>query len=764
MNRDLNKNRNFLLNLICFSFVFTVVYVIGNVIQLDINVMYRILIVIASISLVKFLINHPIILPATLIVTLIISALVNRYVKEFLPSALNRIIYLFTNIIENLKGNQEIFQENILWFWIIVVFIFSVFTCYFIFKNNKPWILLFIYLPVFIYYWYIFFDESLYFMAIFLMSFIVFIGLNAYRKEENKLLQSPGYDLQDVYPNWRKTVLRYAILIIFLAIIIPKNTDYISWPWLNRKTTSIFPQIEELRSSEKYSRRSGEATIFDFSSTGFMGEDKRLGGPVELSDKVVMTVLTPKSIYLRGNVKEEYTGYNWVTNKKSYENYSLGQDFSGLSIEERSLYYEQEDITITNELFASTTLFSPYKPYKVFSNDKYSIEIERNYILKASNGVYKDESYLVRVQTPLPYGKLKAAGIDKKKTDLENLDYYLQLPDNISDRTVALTDEIVLEKITVEMPTDFKKALAIESYLRKNYPYNLKVEELPANSEFVDYFLFEGKEGYCTYYATAMAIMLRIENIPSRYIEGYLVKDSIEDGKYEVSQKNAHAWVEAFIEPVGWMTFEATPQYSISPRYENYSITDSEIDERQERDDIELEDFEDLGGKSDDSDEDQEDDGVNIYTQAPSDGELNYQYTLFTVIAIIISLIILNILRNIWHIVRNKKNFKTLSQSKRIIYLYKDILDMVSQLGYPQKSGETHFEYADRINYKFYDIKSISIKEITDIFVRSKYSSYNPSDSDINILFNYKKEIEDRLKNNLGKIKYYYRKYIKIGK
>ena len=34
---------------------------------------------------------------------------------------------------------------------------------------------------------------------------------------------------------------------------------------------------------------------------------------------------------------------------------------------------------------------------------------------------------------------------------------------------------------------------------------------MPEGYDFVDYFLFHGQEGYCTYFATAMAIMLRLE-------------------------------------------------------------------------------------------------------------------------------------------------------------------------------------------------------------------------------------------------------------
>lgn len=752
----MNKNQKYLFNIIYFTFVFTLALLIGRVIKLDINTLYQILIVIICISLVKFLIYNPMIFPLILILSLIVSAIINRYI-EFLPMVFNRISYLFSNIFENLQGKQRIFDENILVFWIIIIFLISIFTCFFIYKKKNPWILLFVYMPIFTYYWYIFYNEALFLMGLFLLAFIVLIGLNSYIRENNKLASSDSYDVKDIYPNWRRTLIRYAFIIIILAALIPKNTDYISWPWLNRKITAVFPKIQELRSSEEYSRRSGEASLFDFSNTGFMGENSKLGGPVKLSDKKVMTVLTANSIYLRGNVLEKYNGFNWISSELPSEGYNLKDDLSGILPEERMLYYKQEEITIKNELFASSTIFSPYKPYKVFSNDSYPLIVDRNYAIKAPKGIYKDESYLVRVQSPLPYGILKSQGIDRKKSELENLDAYLDLPNNISQRTIDLTKSIVAES-----ESDFEKAVAIEKYLRRNFPYNLQVEEIAPGSEFLDYFLFEGKEGYCTYYATAMAIMLRIEDIPSRYVEGYLVQDKLDEGKYEVRQRNAHAWVEGFIEPVGWINFEATPAFDPSLRYENYSLEDSSQVSESEDNDILLEDFENLGGQADSTDDKLEDDGdINIYTLPENQANINYQYTLFTIIAICIIGFLAYIFRNIWHIGRRQKFLKSISTNERVVYLYKDITDLASNLGYIQKPGETHFEYADRINYKFHDLEGISIKEITEIFVKAKYSQDICPDEDLQLVYKYKEEMENRLKNRLGKLKYYYLKYIK---
>ena len=63
----------------------------------------------------------------------------------------------------------------------------------------------------------------------------------------------------------------------------------------------------------------------------------------------------------------------------------------------------------------------------------------------------------------------------------------------------------------------------IESYLSHNYTYNLKPPGKPANVDFVEYFLFETREGFCTHYASSMVLMLRSIDIPCRYVTGYVL-------------------------------------------------------------------------------------------------------------------------------------------------------------------------------------------------------------------------------------------------
>ena len=73
-------------------------------------------------------------------------------------------------------------------------------------------------------------------------------------------------------------------------------------------------------------------------------------------------------------------------------------------------------------------------------------------------------------------------------------------------------------------------------------------------------FLTRDKQGYCQQFSGAMALLLRMEGVPARVATGFspgtLDRDS---GEYVVRDTDAHSWVEAYIAPFGWVTFDPTP-------------------------------------------------------------------------------------------------------------------------------------------------------------------------------------------------------------
>lgn len=134
---------------------------------------------------------------------------------------------------------------------------------------------------------------------------------------------------------------------------------------------------------------------------------------------------------------------------------------------------------------------------------------------------------------------------------------YLQLPPSLPGRVKQLAQEVAGNG------SAYQKAKRIQDYLRANYKYDLNAKPAPANRDVVDYFLFDSQTGFCSHFATAMAVMLRADGVPARVAVGYAM--GIFDprkGMYRVPESASHAWVEVFFPTYGWVEFEPTPAYS----------------------------------------------------------------------------------------------------------------------------------------------------------------------------------------------------------
>ncbi len=111
---------------------------------------------------------------------------------------------------------------------------------------------------------------------------------------------------------------------------------------------------------------------------------------------------------------------------------------------------------------------------------------------------------------------------------------------------------------------------AIKLYFHDmGFTYDTNPGKTPDGEDFIEYFLTKQKKGYCAYFASVGAQLMRKFGYPSRYVEGYMILPSQlnisteSDGIYdvEVKDKCAHAWAEVFIDGVGWVPAEFTPGY-----------------------------------------------------------------------------------------------------------------------------------------------------------------------------------------------------------
>ena len=131
---------------------------------------------------------------------------------------------------------------------------------------------------------------------------------------------------------------------------------------------------------------------------------------------------------------------------------------------------------------------------------------------------------------------------------------YLQIPDSLQPDLAPLALEW-----TAGAASNRERADAILRRLRRDFEYSLEVGDRGEPLSLTD-FLFRVRRGHCEYYATAMALLLRAADIPSRVVTGFLPGEWNSTGGYFiVRQRDAHSWVEAFLPEEGWVTYDATP-------------------------------------------------------------------------------------------------------------------------------------------------------------------------------------------------------------
>ncbi|MEE8518924.1 MAG: transglutaminase domain-containing protein [Dehalococcoidia bacterium] len=278
-------------------------------------------------------------------------------------------------------------------------------------------------------------------------------------------------------------------------------------------------------------------------------------GNPELTDELLFTVTGAGDSYWRAKTYTTYTGLGWETVGAEFEEFTEPAGQSYLARTEETRAYDVEMATDT--FFTGGLPVSVGQPADALLWDGVA---EDPLQLRFSEG--RD---FFAVRTGLNYQsvgsestatarQLRGAGTDYPAWVT---DTYLQLPDTLPRRVLSLAGGI-----TSQHENNYDRVEALREFVL-SYPYNLDIEAPPFEADGVDYFLFELQEGYCDYYASSLAVMLRATGIPARYVLGYAPGIPTSSGQLQVLDLHYHSWVEAYFPEFGWIVFEATPPNAI---------------------------------------------------------------------------------------------------------------------------------------------------------------------------------------------------------
>lgn len=133
----------------------------------------------------------------------------------------------------------------------------------------------------------------------------------------------------------------------------------------------------------------------------------------------------------------------------------------------------------------------------------------------------------------------------------------------ISTRLKNLAASIVNEARKSDKPlTPYEKVSAIYEYLTDSseFHYSRDKQQIDSNKEQTEAFVLGSQEGYCRQFASAMAVLCRLNGVPTRVVTGFAPGSySLVDNAYIYKASDAHAWVEVYFDGYGWIPFDPSP-------------------------------------------------------------------------------------------------------------------------------------------------------------------------------------------------------------
>jgi transglutaminase-like putative cysteine protease len=599
------------------------------------------------------------------------------------------------------------------------------------------------------------------------------------------------------------------LLLAILAIAMPSKEEPLQWKTVRNIYANVKDQIERWSTDLDYylSKHSNE---FFISLTGYSEDNGKLAndnGKLIKDEKVAMRFsgsVRNRAIYLIGSVSDTYTGYSWEKSRMDYlpeeqeyklDYLELAYALSRQNLEdlENNPYVELVTLNVQYDTIKTKTFFYPLKTswFNLLSDSAFPQAAPSNITFEKPKGrgmTYEEVFFEMNLKGDAFVKMLKEADTfsydnaqsvklesfewledntlmhDKSNSFVNRWDFYELFGERaklIKERYTKLPEELPIrvkelaEDITKDYDTTYDKLKAIEAYLQ-TYTYSLSPSNPPEGQDFVDYFLFEGKEGYCTSYATAMAVMGRCIGVPMRYLEGFVAKfeHRDEDNMYPIKNSQAHAWAEAYIEGVGWIPFEATSPY-ISARYTTW-IDEKKAEEISEsypghyEGEIPEGYIPDNGG----------------FVLPEREEEKPTNEVLAGILATIGTvLIILMIIITYYNVLKyhHNKEYNKADTSRKMYLMFLKVLEILNKEGYRMEEQETILMLANRVRDHFhYD--RITFYDVASIFMRFRYAEEVISEEDLSKVVLYQKGLVLKRKEEQPRIKLWLEEYIFLMK
>ena len=286
-------------------------------------------------------------------------------------------------------------------------------------------------------------------------------------------------------------------------------------------------------------------------SGGGLDMSGSLGGGTSNSDEVIFTVTADRD----GRLYLKLCSYgNYIKEKNSFTSAPV---YNALMSNGGSAYYIVPSALDNSGLSLSSVLIdSKYGYYALpyYSDSSKGLQVSDVAVAGDATSPYTVDFYY--------WTGVSGVTLPSKYTDYEKSyrafveKNYLAIDQETADYMMYIIDEQGFNRSDKEIVA--KVAQYIRSAAAYNLEYNTAMDSEPNP---VIAFLSTYKEGVCRHYAAAATMLYRALGIPARYTVGF-VAEAEADTAVDVTAKMAHAWVEVYIDGIGWINVEVTASSS----------------------------------------------------------------------------------------------------------------------------------------------------------------------------------------------------------
>jgi transglutaminase-like putative cysteine protease len=387
----------------------------------------------------------------------------------------------------------------------------------------------------------------------FLVAMII-VGITSFQRVllKEKIFRVP----KEKYGAWILPLISIILVSGLLGFIAPKFSP--QWP----------DPVPFFKSAAETVTGGGSGSGSGIQKVGYGENDEQLGGSFVQDETVVFRAQVRAGQYWKIETKDVYTGKGWVRSDDA-EPFIQSVDGTIDMLHVTGLVEKEEQ---SAELIFNKDEVLPKLAYPYGLKN---IQLEEGSPLYLT---YREESNEVYARV----NDQDAVSLDEYSVTFDQPTYSLKAlrevtgedPEDIMERYTQLPGDLPtrLENLAIELTQGkenrYDQAKAIESYFTsRRLQYRTTNIPVPAADEdYVDKFIFETQAGYCDNFSTSMVVLLRTLDIPARWVKGFAPGERIDSagngvGVYEVTNSNAHSWVEVYFPQIGWVPFEPTPGF-----------------------------------------------------------------------------------------------------------------------------------------------------------------------------------------------------------